>query len=277
MFTNQFQKSPQSLKQQIVFIVATCVAFFAFAAVSNGQIEGFTEPFRSIDLSSDESGAIFRLKVEEGDEVQANDVIAQLDDRVERIQLQIANKTAGASSQIDAARKALEKRRAIGSRLRNMRASGHASEAEMIRSDMELAIAESKYSAAQEEAMIRQIEKQRAEIQLSRRSIMAPMSGIISKVHRREGEYLSPLRPEVVTIIQVDRLYATFNIPASQSREFKAGKEFELKFENGDTVVATVHAVGVSTDAQSQTIEIKLVFDNPDREFRAGEICTLNI
>ena len=277
MFASQFQQSPQTLRQLILFVVGTCLVFFTFSAISHGQIEGFTEPYRSIDLAGDESGAIFELKVDEGDKVQAGDVVAQLDDRVQRVQLEIASELAKATSQLDAARKSMEKRQTISTRLKNMQASGHASQSELIRSDMEMAIAQSKYSAAREDAAIRAIEKQRAEIQLSRRSITAPMSGVIAKVHRREGEYLSPLHPEVVTIIQVDRLYATFNIPASQVREFKSGKEFELKFENGDSVLATVNSVSVSTDAQSQTVEVRLVFDNEDGTFRAGEICTLNI
>lgn len=277
MFINQFQQSPKTIQQLIILMVGTCLTFFTFAAVSHGQIEGFTEPFRSIDLSSDEAGAIAELKVDEGFDVEAGDVVARLDDRVQQVQLQIATEMANATSQLDAAMKTLEKRRTISQRLRAMQNSGHASDSELIRSEMELSIAESKYNAAREEASIRAMEKQRAEIQFSRRSIKAPMSGIISKVHRREGEYLSPLRPEVVTIIQVDRLLSTFNIPVSQANEFRVGKEFELKFESGKTVVATVQSVSVSTDAQSQTVEVKLVFENRGRTFRAGEICTLNI
>lgn len=277
MLTNQFQQSPKQLQQLILLTIGTCITFFTFAAASNGQIEGFTEPFRSIDLSSDEAGAIAELKVEEGFEVKKGDVVAQLDDRVQQVQLQIATEMANASSQVDAARKALEKRRMIGQRLQAMQSNGHASQSELIRSDMELSIAESRYNAAREESAVRAMEKKRAAIQLARRSIVAPMNGIVSKIHRRDGEFLSPLHPEVATIIQVDRLLSTFNIPVSQSREFQVGKEFELTFENGDSVVATVHSVSVSTDPQSQTIEIKLVFENSNREFRAGEICTLNI
>ena len=277
MLTNQFQQSPKQLQQLILLTIGTCITFFTFAATSNGQIEGFTEPFRSIDFSSDEAGAIAELKVEEGFEVKKGDVVAQLDDRVQQVQLQIATEMANASSQVDAARKALEKRRMIGQRLQAMQSNGHASQSELIRSDMELSIAESRYNAAREESAVRAMEKKRAAIQLARRSIVAPMNGIVSKIHRRDGEFLSPLHPEVVTIIQVDRLLSTFNIPVSQSREFQVGKEFELTFENGDSVVATVHSVSVSTDPQSQTIEIKLVFENSNREFRAGEICTLNI
>jgi RND family efflux transporter MFP subunit len=277
MFINQFQQSPKQLMQKIVFAIFTCLTLFVFAATSHGQVEGFTEPFLSIDLSSDESGAIAEMKFEEGADVSKGDVVARLDDRLQKVQLEIATEMAQAKSQLEAAKQTLEKRRMIGNRLQKMQATGHATDSELIRSDMELSIAQAKYNAAREEAAVRAMELKRAEIQFSRRSIKAPISGIISKVHRREGEFLSPLRPEVVTIIQVDRLLSTFAIPVSQAGAFREGNEFELQFENGKRVVATVYSVSVSTEAQSQTVEVKLVFDNPGRQLRAGEICTLNI
>lgn len=257
--------------------LCACLTLLTSANIAHAQIEGFTEPFRSIDLSSDEAGAIAELLVDEGVEVKKGDVIARLDDRVQQIQLDIAIQMANARSQLEATQKTLEKRRLISKRLGEMKARGHASDSELIRSEMELTIAESKYNAAREEKAVREIEQRRAEVQLSRRSIVAPLHGVVSKVHRREGEFLSPLRPEIVTIIQVDRLLSTFAIPVSQAREFEVGKEFELTFENGQRVVATVYSKGVSTEAQSQTVEVKLVFQNEGNVFRAGEICTLNI
>ena len=47
--------------------------------------------------------------------------------------------------------------------------------------------------------------------------------------------------------------------------------------EDGRTIVAEVYRVGVSTDAQSGTVEVKMVIDNQMRDIRSGEILTLNI
>jgi len=217
------------------------------------------------------------LEVEEGDEVKADQVVAKLDTRVQELQLEIATQQANTKSQITAAEKALQKRRSIANRLNELKARGHASQSEIIRSDMELSIAEAKYLSAQEERAIRAIEARQAKVQLDRRTIVSPFSGVVSKVHRREGEFLSPVHPEVVTIIQVDKLLATFAIPSSQIKEFKVGKEFNLEMENGRTIVAEVYRVGVSTDAKSGTVEVKMVIDNQMQDIRSGEILTLNI
>lgn len=252
----------------------------AYAITTQGEseeIEGFTQPFRKIELASDETGAIATLEVREGDRVEAGDVVAKLDNRVQSIQLQIAEKMASSTSQRSAAQKSLMKRRAISQRLAQLNSQGHASESEIIRADLELSIAESKYNTAVEEAAIREIEAKRAAVQVQRRTILAPFNGQIAKIHSREGEFLSPLHPEVCTIVQTDKLLATFNVTSDQARQFAMGQSYELRLENGETVSAEVYIIGVETDPQSGTVEIKLVIDNSNFEIRSGENVTLNI
>ena len=248
-----------------------------FAQSEAFEIEGFTEPFRKIDLSSDETGAIATLDVREGDRIDANAVIATLDSRVQKIQLEIAKKLSESTSQRTGAAQALQKREVIVRKLRQMQQRGHASESELIRADMELSIAESKYQISVEEAAVREIEAKRAAVQLERRTVRAPFPGLIAKIHSREGEFLSPLHPEVCTIVQVDKLLATFNIPSSDAEKFHAGDEFELRLANGQTVSAEVYQIGVETDSQSGTVEIKLVIDNSDYRIRSGEIVSISI
>lgn len=246
-------------------------------SVAEGQIDGFTEPYRSIELASDETGSIAALEIEEGQFVSEGDVIARLDGRVQELQLEIANHLSNSTAQIEAAEETLKKRTTIAERLTELRAKGHASNSEIIRATMELSIAKAKLLAAKEDQIVREIESRRAKVQLLRRTIVAPFDGVVAKVHRREGEYLSPLHPEVATIIQINRLLATFAVPSSQVTMFEVGKEFNLEMDNGRTVTAKVHRIGVETDAQSGTIEVKLVIENPKFEIRSGEICTLNI
>ena len=276
---NTFTTSPRpnSFNRIITLVVGFCIAFLALTAVANGQIDGFTEPFRKIDLSSDETGSIAEMLVEEAQMVREGEPIARLDSRVQELQLEIADHLAKTKSQLVAAEEAFNKRMAISNKLEELISNGHASRSEIIRAKMELSIAKAKFLAAQEEVAVRKIERKRAEVQLDRRTIVAPFDGVIATIHSREGEFLSPLRPEVVTLVQVDRLIATFAVPSSQISSFEIGKEFNIQMSQGQTVLATVHSIGVETDAQSGTVEIKLVVENPDFQFRSGEICTLNI
>jgi RND family efflux transporter MFP subunit len=228
-------------------------------------------------LSSDETGSIASLEVEEGDSVTADQVIARLDVRVQELQLEIASHLATTTSQLEAATRSLRKRQAISVRLKELKAKGHASQSEIIRSEMELSIAEAKLLAAKEELTVREIEQRRAAVQLDRRTISSPFAGVVATVHRREGEYLSPLHPEIVTIIQIDQLIAKFPVQSSLVSSLQVGQEFEIELEHGTKVPAKVYRIGIETDAQSGTVEVKLIIDNSTRKIRAGEICTLNI
>ncbi|MFK7766758.1 MAG: efflux RND transporter periplasmic adaptor subunit [Mariniblastus sp.] len=277
MHTINITRAPNFFQRIATLLIGFSIVAFLLSTVADAQIDGFTEPFRSIELSSDETGSIATLAVEEGQSIAKDEVVAKLDGRVQELQLEIATRLAETKSQLIAAEHTLKKRQAILNRLKELNGKGHASPSELIRAEMELSIAEAKVLSAKEEQAVRAIERRRAEVQFIRRTIVSPFAGVVSKIHRREGEFLSPLHPEVVTIIQVDRLFATFAVPSSQIETFEIGKEFNLEMDSGQTVTGRVHRIGVQTDAQSGTIEVKLVIDNPMLELRSGEICTLNI
>ena len=239
-------------------------------------IDGYISPFRSIELSCDEAGAIAKLAVEAGDLIEAGGTVARLDDRVQELQVQIAEELAQTSSQLIAANQLLEKRKEISRRLGELQQRGHASQSEIIRAEMELSIAQAKVLAAKEEKAVREIELRRAEVQLDRRTITSPFDGIVAKIHRREGEFLSPLHPEVATIIQVDKLLASFAIMSNQLDQFSIDQEHTIRLENGSLIKGRVYRIGVETDSQSGTVEIKLLIENPNLKLRSGESCSLN-
>ena len=264
---------------QRLTIAAVTFALIALvlASSASAQLEGFTEPYRTIELSSDEAGAIAALNVEEGQFVENNELIAQLDTRLQELQVRISKQLAESTSQLAAAKHAYDQRVLIHQRVQRLRQSGSATQGEVIRSEMELSIAQSKYLATQEEGTVRQIEAERAKVQLDRRSIRAPFAGVVSTIHRRQGEFISPLHPEILTLVQIDQIIAKFNVPSSQAHQFDVGKEYNLELNDGSSVAARVHSVSIQTDAQSSTVEVKLVIANPNNKIRTGEICTLDI
>ncbi|MEM7457496.1 MAG: efflux RND transporter periplasmic adaptor subunit [Planctomycetota bacterium] len=258
-------------------IICFGIVAFALTAISSAQIQGFIEPFKTVELSSDESGSISELVAEEGRPFLEGEILAQLDDRVQAIQLKIAEELAGATSQVVAAEQTFKKRQEIYDQLMELQQRGHASESEIIRGTMELSIARAKYLSALEEKAVRELELERARLQLERRRIRAPFDGIVSRIHRQEGEFLSPLRPEVVTFVKTDRLLAAFAVPSSEVYQLQIGSSFDIQISGGSVYTATVYSIGVETDAQSGTVLVKLVSENTTFELRAGEACTLTL
>ena len=273
---------PILLKRSRIFLLTVITMLMGQRATTLAQseqsdaIHGFIAPFRSIELSSDEAGAIAELTVEEGDLVETGGTVAKLDDRVQELQVEIAEELAQTTSQLIAANQLLEKRKEISRRLDELKQRGHASQSEIIRAEMELSIAHAKVLAAKEEKAVREIELRRAEVQLDRRTISSPFDGIVAKIHRREGEFLSPLHPEVATIIQVDKLLASFAIMSNQLDRFEINQEHTIRLENGSLVKGSVYRIGVETDSQSGTVDIKLLIQNPTMKLRSGESCSLS-
>jgi RND family efflux transporter MFP subunit len=243
----------------------------------DSSFEGFTEPIRKIDLASDEVGAIFELAVEEGQAVVKDQVIANLDARIQKVQLDIATQLAENRSQLAAIAEEFNKRNQIREKLLKLRAEGHASQSEVVRAEMELSIAKARLETTRAEIEVRELERQRAEVQLQRRTIVAPFAGIVTKILTREGEFLSPMNPDVVTLAQMDQLMVRFNIPTSKVSSFMIGQVHPIELANGKTVLATVQQIGVEINAESETVEIKFVIDNQKREFLSGERVTLSI
>ena len=261
----------------IGLVVGLAIILYGAVLAAHGQVEGFIEPCRSVELSSSETGIVQQLSVEPGDIVQEGDVIARLDDRVQQVQMELAEHLLESKSALLVAEKTYQKRVSIQNRVQELIRTNSASESELIRAEMETTIAKSRLLAAQEEMVTRRIELKRTSAQLASRSVIAPFSGTVAKVHRREGEFISPAHPEVVTLVQLDRLIAKFNVPSSIVSSFKVGQEVEVLMADGTKLIAQVFSVGVQTDAQSGTVEVKLLIENPDGEIRSGEICTLNV
>jgi multidrug efflux pump subunit AcrA (membrane-fusion protein) len=142
---------------------------------------------------------------------------------------------------------------------------------------MELELAQSRLQSAKDEHIAREIEWRRAVAQMERRTIVAPFDGVVAKLHRKEGEFLSPVRPEVVTLVDIDQLYATFSIPSASASALEVGKTYPVEIGGQVGVKATLESIGVQTDAESGTVRVKLLIGNGDHKLRAGEPCVWNL
>lgn len=256
--------------------LTTMVLIFG-ASSAKAQYEGFTEPVRTIELASDESGIIQWMGVQDGAAVKAGEIIARLSDDLQRVQYELASHLAETESAVVSAREMLQKREAILAELHKLRSQNFASENEILRAQMELEIAHARLRTAEDEQKARQIERRRAETQLKKREIAAPFEGIVSRIHRKQGEFLSPLRPELVTLIDIRELYATFNVASNDIHRLTVGQELSLTIGNGHRCQAKVESIGVQIEAQSGTVQVKLLIDNPENKYRSGETCLLQL
>ncbi|MCA9175839.1 MAG: efflux RND transporter periplasmic adaptor subunit [Planctomycetales bacterium] len=239
-------------------------------------IPGLLEAYRTVNLSSGESGVLMKIPVVEGQRVQAGEVIAQLDDALQATQLKIAERRMASTGELQAARAELRLRQLRLEKLSQMRAEGHAREEEVVRAKADFDVAFARVQSQEDEAAVRELEYLRAEQSLQRRAITSPIQGVVSRLDRQEGEFLSPVRPEIAQIVQADPVLAVFRVPLSEVDRIREGAAVPIQLDRG-SATGTVKFVGVSIDSASQTVQVKVQLPNPAGRLRVGESCRLQL
>jgi multidrug efflux pump subunit AcrA (membrane-fusion protein) len=128
----------------------------------------------------------------------------------------------------------------------------------------------------QEEITVRGLEYDRIKIQLEQRQVRSPIDGVVIKLQRDVGEFVSGNDPVIATVVQLDPLIATYSVPSSLSQDIKPDSNVEILIGNARTPAqGVVDYVAPVTDAQSGTILVKVRVPNPKYEYRSGEKCLL--
>lgn len=248
-----------------------------FVGSACGQtVDGLTEPFRTIRVATPETGIIKAVAVEEGDEVAAEQVLAELDTDIHILLLEIAKQSMEANGRRDAAFAEKQLRKARLEQFTKLREKGHARQEEVNRARMELAVAEAQLTSAEEDLLIKELEHKKFKSQLDRRSIRAPVSGLVSEIHKQKGEFVAPNSPEVLTIVELDPLVAVFSLTSRQAMRLKVGQKMKVRFSQIDKEsMGKISFIAPVTDAESGTVRMKIRIKNPNREFRSGERCMI--
>jgi RND family efflux transporter MFP subunit len=239
-------------------------------------VEGFTEPYRRIDVAAAEPGVITALHVREGDVVHPEQLLAtlDLDILIATRKMAEASMHAQGSLQVATARLALKQARLA--RLRELKDDGHANSEEVATAEREVQVAEAELTIAKEDRLIKAHEYARIEAQIERRHIRSPIRGIVTEIHKEIAEYVSTTDPNVITIVQCDRLRAFFAVPAAATAKLSANQNVELVFSDGlPPVGGSIEFVSPVINPESRTVQLKVVFDNARGVYRSGLSCSM--
>ena len=240
------------------------------------EIQGFTEPYRDIDVSGSEPGILAAINVEEGDRVAKGDVLARMDSELLEITLDIAESIKDSRGRLETAIEELELKTAVVGKLEKLHQRQHASRQELERAAAQQRIAEAHLKSVREELEVKKLEFQRAKIQLERRSLKSPAAGIVTRVFKNAGEMVSIADPVVVKIVQLDPLLVVFLVPADRARELPRGKPVRVRFDEPTrTEKGIVEFVSPTIDPQSGLTRVRVRLENPKERLPCGATCFL--
>ena len=242
------------------------------------EYQGFTEPYRSADVSSPEAGVITQLHVREGQSVKAGTLLFELDTAVLESAVAIAKARFEAKGPIAAAHSKLKLHRTRLDKLNRLKAKGHARADELARARADVATASAELRVAQEQRSIAGLELAQSELRLQRRRVTSPFDGIVSELHREVSEIVRTSNPEILTLVQLETLKVILHLPSLVAHKLSKGQAINLTFaETGETAPAKVEVVSPVTDADSGTTRVTFVVDNTKGLYRAGTRCTVDL
>jgi RND family efflux transporter MFP subunit len=250
----------------------------AESSASEAGVEGFTEPYRQIELAVGEPGVLANVDVQPGSRVEPGQIVAQLDTSVLARTLDIARQRSESVGALSAAQAELELRAKYYQQLSQLKDRGHATQREIDRASTDVKVAEARVAMAEEELALQRLECRRIEAQIERRIIRSPIRGVVSDVRCEVGESFMGNDSRILTIVQLDRLRAKFSLEPSVAVQIKAGQTVHVSLGHDTTPLpGTIESVSPVMDAKSATVEVTVRLENPQEANPSGARCWLRV
>ncbi|MEM9416369.1 MAG: efflux RND transporter periplasmic adaptor subunit [Planctomycetota bacterium] len=245
------------------------------AGATLSQYEGFTEPSREVVLGAPLDGVLATLPVREGQRVAKDDALAVMDDRVQRLVVEIALLESQSRAAIDAAQAALDEATVEHENQVDLERRGSATERDVRRALAAKKQAEAELTRANEQAEIAIKEHALEQQRLERYTLRAPFDGHVVTLETDEGAALRQNDP-VLLLVNTQTLHAVINLPEALQRSgsLAVGQTYRLERLDGDGVIAelTGELINIDNviDRGSQTIRFTFEVANPDGTMPAG-------
>ena len=221
-------------------------------------------------------GTISDVEVVEGQTIKAGEILARLNEDVHEASLGMAKEKLDARGRRNSAQAELDMQQDRYFKLIGLYQRGNASQIEVDRAKAQLAVAKASLESVDDDFRIATFEFQRAKAQLELRRLRSPIDGVVTRVHKETGEFVSASDPVVVSVVQLDPLKSIFSVPQSAVRQLKSGDQIDVQIgRERVSALGIVEFVSPTTDAQSGTCRVTVKIDNKDGQLQSGDVCVL--
>ncbi|MHA7878190.1 MAG: efflux RND transporter periplasmic adaptor subunit [Saccharospirillum sp.] len=218
-------------------------------AVDNAlQLNGVTHPARNVAISSEGTGRIVELLKQQGDAVEAGEVIARID-------------TQDLAAQLRQARAYQEQTRLEYEGSQRLGSEG-------LQNRAQLAASLTAYEQAR--AQLAQLERT-----LANTNIRAPFSGIIEQMDVEIGSFVRPGDP-VAELYNFNPMKIVAHAPEADVGKLAVGQTATAHLLTGETMPADVTFIGSVADPATRTFRVELSVNEPARRV-AGATATAQV
>ena len=238
------------------------------------QATGYVTARRQATVSAQITGALTQVLIEEGERVQAGQVLAKLDDTAQRAAL------AQSVAQVQAAKAILVQYQAqLEQSRRDLKRNQDLIDRHLVSQQaLETADTQVRTTDAQVASQVRQVElavagQRGAQVQLDYTTVRAPFAGVITAKAAQAGEIVSPIsagggftRTGVGTIVDMDSLEIEVDVNEAYINRVRANQPAEAVLDAYPdwTIPAHVIAIVPTADRSKATVKVRIAIDQKD-------------
>jgi RND family efflux transporter MFP subunit len=240
----------------------------------NGMSEGLpgiAVPSRQVTMSCPMEGTLMELYVQEGCRVEADQVLAVMDNRVAQAAVATARAAAERMAPIELARQELLFSKNLLERFETLRTANAGSEFEVIEARTRVDKAKAALLAAQEE---QRLSAERLKLELTRletHSLRAPFAGQILRVEVLPGTTLTR-DDDLLTLVRLTELEVELHVPLDFYNQLDTGNTYRLLAGApvNKHVLGRLDFVAPMVDAATRTYRCIFTVNNEDLHLPAG-------
>ena len=256
------------------------IAFVSAMAHAQAEHECVIQPRQILEIRSPVDGLIQRVHVDRGQTVRRGQLLATLDDSVERVAAEGARHRAGMMGAVQAGESRVTATSRKLERVQELIASKFLSAQALDDAQNEKRLAEAELVEARDARRLAEIEFNRQNAIIQLKSIRSPVNGVVVERLLNAGE-LSEAgvgRRAILKIAEIDVLHVEALLPAEAWSQVKVGLAGEVQPAiGGGTHRARVAVVDRILDAGSGTFGVRLELPNPGHAIPAGTRCRLRL
>ncbi len=246
------------------------------AALSHWELDCVLAPSEVTDLGSSAPGVLDRIEVDRSDFVEAGQVVASLEDSVERAAVALARERASLTAEADLRRVKAGFDQRQYERTRDLFAKQAIATNDLDQRKTEAELARQQLRQAEDNRRLARLEFARAREVLARRSIRSPLTGVVMERFKAVGEYVED--QPVLRVARLDPLHVEVIVPVELLGQVHEKMQARVWTDVVEDVswLATVTRVDRVADAASGTFGVRLTLQNPELAIPAGLRCRLN-
>jgi membrane fusion protein (multidrug efflux system) len=212
---------------------------------------GTLRAFQGVAVAPQAAGVVMAIHFESGDDVEAGALLINIDDSVEEADL------ANSRAQLTNADETLARQKMLV-------VKGNTPQ-----STVDTAIATRDSAAASVE---------RTQAIIAQKEIKAPFAGRLGLRNVDLGQYVA-VGTSLVTLQQLDPIYADFPVPEGALSTLAAGQEVNMTVDAipGRSFMGKIQAIDARVSAESRNVTARAEFANPDRKLLPGMFANVTV